>query len=494
MSIMSLLPRFAAVLAMSCLSVAYSWQESHESVKPPSREFRAAWVASVHNIDWPSRSGMSADAQKSEIMAIINKAAELNLNALIVQVRPNSDALYQSPYEPWSQWLTGTSGKNPGYDPLQFICQQAHAKGIEVHAWFNPFRALANANHSAAANHISRLRPDLLRKSGSQVCIDPGHPDSAKIATRAILDVVKRYDVDGVHLDDYFYPYPLSGQKWSVSQFKDDATYNKYGSGGRTSWRRENIDNFVRNLYNSVNKQRSSIRVGISPFGIWRPGVPSGIEAGVDSYEHLAADSRKWLSKGWVDYLAPQLYWRCEPQKQSFPALLKWWREQSSSRPVFPGIATARIKSSEDPGRPASEIIKQINYTRQIGKSQNGMAFWSMKSLMQNKDGICNQLKAVFTAPALPPAMPWKGSNPPAKPQIFASDRDNGTTLYWKPADNKARKWVVQAKYNGKWKTLKVLPSHVNNIVLNFTQMPSALAVRGICPYGSAGEAAAVKR
>lgn len=493
---MKLFPLFKSFLLSSLLAVqgvASAWQESNETVRPPAQEFRAAWVASVFNIDWPSRAGLSAAAQKAEIMAIIDKAVELNLNALMIQVRPNSDALYQSPYEPWSHWLTGTSGKHPGYDPLKFICDNAHAKGLEVHAWFNPFRALANPSHSAASNHISKARPDLIRSAGGQVWVDPGHPDSAKLAMRTIMDVVKRYDIDGVHLDDYFYPYPLSGQSWSPNQFNDNATYKKYGSGSKTSWRRDNIDRFVKNLYDNVNKEKPWLRVGISPFGIWRPGVPSGIEAGLDAYEQLAADSRRWLSKGWLDYLSPQLYWRCEPQKQSFPLLLKWWRDQSSSRPVFPGIASSRIKSSEDPGRPASEIIRQMNYTRQIGKKQNGMVFWSMKSLMQNRDGICGQMKSLFTAPALPPSMPWKGARNPAKPQIFASNSGEGTNLFWKPADNNARKWVVQAKYNGKWKTLRVLPAYTHKIALKLDKQPEALAVRGICPFGSMGAPAVVR-
>lgn len=484
-----------ALAVLSCASNAFAWHETASAVTHPSQEFRAAWVATVYNIDWPSRAGMSADAQKGEMNAIIQKAAELNLNALIVQVRPCSDALYASSYDPWSQWLTGTCGGHPGYDPLQYMCQAAHSYGIEIHAWFNPFRALGNVNQSTAANHITRQRPDLIRRSGSQLWADPGNPDAASRAMKTIMEVVKKYDIDGIHLDDYFYPYPLPGQKWSASQFDDNATFRKYGSGNKTEWRRKNIDNFVKELYGNVKGEKPWVRVGISPFGIWRPGTPSGIEAGIDAYEQLAADSRKWLANGWLDYLAPQLYWRCEPQKQSFPHLLQWWRAQSSSRPVFPGIASARIKSSEDPSRTSGEIINQMQYTRQLHKSKkeyNGMIFWSMKSLMSNKDGICQKMKQIFTAPALPTAMPWSGSNPPSKPKIFAANRPEGISLYWQANDSKARKWVVQAKYGSKWKTLRVVPAYVNKIVLPLNVKPSALAVRGVCPFGSFGEAAVV--
>lgn len=466
-----------------------AWTETRETVPSPPQEFRGAWVASIYNIDWPTSSSMSAEAQRQELVALVNKAHSLHLNAIIFQVRPQGDALYASSFEPWSQWLTGSQGKHPGYDPLAFLCHYAHEKGIEVHAWFNPYRAAASPKHSVASNHIMRQRPDLIRAAGGQVWVDPGHPDSSKLALRTILDVTKRYDIDGVHLDDYFYPYPYPGQSWSANQFNDNATYKKFGSGNKLNWRRNVIDNFVQSLYSSVKATKPWVRVGISPFGIWKPGVPRGIEAGINAQEQLAADSQKWLSKGWLDYLAPQLYWRCEPTKQSFPLLLQWWREQSSSRPVFPGIASARIKSAEDPGRSASEIIRQINYTRQIGKRQNGMIFWSMKSLLQNKDGICSQLSQIFTAPALPPSMPWVNSSIPHKPQVFASDNSQGTALYWKSTDNNIRKWVVQARYNNKWKTLSILPSHANKIQLHLDGQPQTLSVRGISPSGIVGEA-----
>lgn len=490
-------PLLAAILMAlgSATTSALAWNETTATVAPPSQEFRAAWVATVYNIDWPSRAGLSVDAQKGEMNAIVQKAAELNLNALIVQVRPCSDALYNSSYDPWSQWLSGVSGKHPGYDPLAYMCQVAHAYGIEIHAWFNPFRALGNVSQSAASNHISRQRPDLIRRSGSQLWADPGHPDAADRAMKTIMEVVKKYDIDGIHLDDYFYPYPLPGKSWSTGEFDDSSTFKRFGSGSKTEWRRRNIDQFVKNLYSNVKGEKSWVRVGISPFGIWRPGVPNGIEAGIDAYEQLAADSRKWLANGWVDYLAPQLYWRCEPQKQSFPLLLQWWRAQSSSRPVFPGIASARIKSSEDPSRTSGEIVNQIQYTRKLHKSKseyNGMIFWSMKSLMQNKDGINQKVKQLFTAPALPSAMPWCGSNPPGKPKIFAANRPEGLTLFWKANDTKARKWVVQARYGNKWKTLRILPAHADKVVLNLSGKPDALSVRGVCPYGSLGEPSVV--
>ena len=354
--------RFPLFHAFSCsllalASQALGWQTSGESVPAVPQEFRAAWISTVHNIDWPSRSGLSGAAQRAELLNILNTCAQLKLNAVFLQVRPNADALYRSSLEPWSQWLSGP-GVNPGYDPLAFAIQEAHRRGIELHAWFNPFRAKANVKHAVGRNHISLTRPDLMKRNGSVLLMNPSASASRDHALKVIMDVVRRYDIDGVHLDDYFYPYPTPGRAWSPASF---------GDGKSPSQRRGYIDDFVQDMYKSVKSSKPWVRVGVSPFGIWRPGVPGGIEAGVDAYEHLACDARKWLSRGWVDYLAPQLYWRCSPAKQSFPALMQWWAAQNSRRPVWPGIATARIMSSEDPGRPASEIAAQVNYSGRFG-------------------------------------------------------------------------------------------------------------------------------
>lgn len=406
--------RFPLFHAFSCsllalASQALGWQTSGESVPAVPQEFRAAWISTVHNIDWPSRSGLSGAAQRAELLNILNTCAQLKLNAVFLQVRPNADALYRSSLEPWSQWLSGP-GVNPGYDPLAFAIQEAHRRGIELHAWFNPFRAKANVKHAVGRNHISLTRPDLMKRNGSVLLINPSASASRDHALKVIMDVVRRYDIDGVHLDDYFYPYPTPGRAWSPASF---------GDGKSPSQRRGYIDDFVQDMYKSVKSSKPWVRVGVSPFGIWRPGVPGGIEAGVDAYEHLACDARKWLSRGWVDYLAPQLYWRCSPAKQSFPALMQWWAAQNSRRPVWPGIATARIMSSEDPGRPASEIAAQVNYSRSLARTAPGQCFWSIKSIMRNAGGIQKYLNRLYPSMAVPPAMPWCGTGTPGQPQNF---------------------------------------------------------------------------
>lgn len=351
-----------------------------------AQEFRGAWVASVYNLDWPSKPGLSAEAQKAELRALLNRAAELKLNAILLQVRPASDALYASRREPWSAFLTGQQGQSPGYDPLEFAINEAHARGIELHAWFNPFRAAIHTNDVLAANHVARTHPEWTRRYGGQLWLDPGEPDARRYVLDSIIEVVRRYAIDGVHIDDYFYPYPKGG-----AEFPDDATWERRGGGmSRADWRRDNINRFVEEMYRSVKGAKSSVKVGISPFGIWRPRVPATIEAGLDSYGQLFADSRKWLAEGWCDYLTPQLYWACEPAKQSFPVLLDWWRAQSTAgKPIWPGIATERIGSA----RPASEIARQIELTRR-GTSSPGHIHWSMKALMKNQGGIGTLLKS----------------------------------------------------------------------------------------------------
>ena len=350
-------------------------------------EFRGAWVASVHNLDWPSRPGLSAAEQKAELRTILNRAADLKLNAILLQVRPASDALYASRHEPWSAFLSGEQGVGPGYDPLAYAISEAHARGIALHAWVNPFRAATGSKAPPAANHVSRRHPEWIRAYAGQKWVDPGEPEARRYVLDVILDIVRRYDIDGLHIDDYFYPYPKGG-----ADFPDGATWARHGVGSglsKADWRRSNINRFVAEMYRAVKAEKPSVKVGISPFGIWRPGVPATTEAQLDCYGQLFADSRKWLAEGWCDYLAPQLYWSCEPAKQSFPVLLKWWRAQSTAgKPIWPGIAPDRIGSS----RPASEIARQIALTR-AGTAQPGHIHWSMKALMRDQGGVSTLLK-----------------------------------------------------------------------------------------------------
>ncbi len=453
------------LLAIVCMAGVPTAATASSQPPPLAREFRAMWIATAYNIDWPSKPGLSASAQQAELRRLLDTAVALRMNAVVFQVRPMSDAVYASSIEPWSHFLTGTMGKSPGYDPLAYCLREAHARGLEVHAWFNPFRALCNNSQPTSGNHITRTRPQITKRFSGQTWCDPGISESRSHALRVILDVVRRYDIDGVHLDDYFYPYPKEG----VS----------FPDGRSPAQRRAAINDFVSSLYHSVKKAKPWVRVGISPFGIWRPGVPEGIEAGLDSYEDLAGDSRKWLQNAWVDYLAPQLYWRINPKKQSFPMLISWWRDQGK-RPVWPGIATQRIGGSED-GRPASEIINQIHISRKVGRNWHGHIHWSAKSLLTDQGGIRGRLAAVYTEPALVPPMPWIKSSSPASPKISASQSRENTQIQWSP-DDEARRIVVQARYGSQWRTLRIAPDSRGGLTI---PRANAIALTAVDAYGN---------
>ena len=460
--------RLLFFLFLLTTSLSHAWQQVNENAPEPAREFRAAWVATVFNLDWPSRAGLSAAQQKSELLQIIEQASRLRLNAIILQVRPNGDAVYQSAIEPWSAWLSGP-GQNPGYDPLAYAISEAHRRGIEIHAWFNPFRATVSSK-PVGRGHISHRQPGWLLKAGSTTMLNPTRSQARGHVLKVIMDVVRRYNVDGVHLDDYFYPYP---------------PHHNVADGRTPAQRRAAIDSFVQELYRQIKATKPHIRVGISPFGIWQPGFPECVQAGVNAYEDLACDARKWLKEGWVDYLAPQLYWRCEGP-QSFPALMRWWSSINPSRPVWPGIASVRINSKEDPGRKAAEIGRQITFSRELARQSAGQLFWSWKSLGTNRGGIQQELQRFYRSIALPPAMPWSGSSRPARPSVQAQDSAGGCTITWQ---GNARKWVLQVGSKGRWFTMDVLPGNCNKITLpaRVANTLDRIAIRPISPTGVSG-------
>jgi uncharacterized lipoprotein YddW (UPF0748 family) len=403
-----------------------------DSEPPPlPREFRAAWVATVENIDWPSRRDLTVEQQQQELIAIVDKAAELKLNALIVQVRTSADSLYVSKLEPWSIYLTGQSGRAPEplYDPLQMWIEEAHRRGIELHAWFNPYRARVD-QYECAGSHISRARPDLVREYGKYLWLDPGEPDAAAHSLSVFRDVLARYDVDGVHIDDYFYPYPIKADETEVP-FPDDASWSKYqASGGllnRDDWRRDNVNRLIEGIYLATRELRPHAKFGISPFGIGRPGRAPEIE-GFDQYSKLYADAELWLHNGWCDYFTPQLYWPVDQRPQTFPILLDYWTgENRQARHLWPGLFTSRVG---DPRRPfpPGEVPRQIEVTRAKSASPGHLHF-SMKALMQNREGLADELKAgLYSQPAVVPASPWLDATPP-RPPISRVTREKATRV-----------------------------------------------------------------
>lgn len=357
-----------ALLALSCATI------------PPraerTRELRGVWVATVNNLDWPSRRDLTPEQQRAELTAMFDRFADLGLNAVFLQVRPAADAIYPSALEPWSEFLGG----DPGYDPLAFAIAEAHARGLELHAWFNPFRA----RHSSQTSPM----PAGALAYGDLGWFDPGDPEVRRKTIAVIVDVVKRYDVDGVHLDDYFYPYPVAG-----IQFPDDETYRAADTDlSRAEWRRRNVNHFVRDLHRAVKEVRD-VEVGISPFGIWRPGHPKQIR-GLDAYDAIYADSRLWLQRGWVDYLAPQLYWPIGKREQSFPALLRWWVSQDRHRRgIVAGISVNRVATGRANSVPPEEIARQLALVRRE-RGAIGFILFSARTLMEDRTGVGGVVKA----------------------------------------------------------------------------------------------------
>lgn len=440
---------------------------------PVPREFRGVWVATVGNIDWPSRPGLPVAAAREELLTILDRAQALHLNAVLFQVRPAGDALYESQIEPWSSYLTGRQGVAPvpKWDPLAFAVQEAHARGLELHAWFNPYRAKdIGYKGELSPLHMARRWPAAAKKYGKLLWMDPGEEVVREHTLRVILDVVKRYDIDGVHIDDYFYPYPETNWRKDFVPFPDDASYRKYersgGSLERDAWRRRNVDLLVESLHKGIRATKSWVKFGISPFGIWRPGEPAGVE-GFDAYQNIYADARLWLREGWADYFSPQLYWPINAPAQRYGELLRWWGEQNVfQRHLWPGNFTSRVGTRPD--WPAVEVVNQVIVTR-ADKTATGNVHFSMKALLNNQRGVADSLtNRVYRSPALVPASPWMPGQAPDAPSAWlvanGSSRTQaclGDALIAPP-----RWWVLRVQRDGNW-THRILPGEVRKFSMD---------------------------
>lgn len=463
---------------------------SHFSEQPLTelpREFRAAWVATVDNIDWPSVKGLSPERQRAEFVEIVRVAKESGLNALVLQVRPSADAFYASDLEPWSEFLNGEQGKapEPFYDPLRFAVEEAHKAGLELHCWFNPYRAW----HPAAkgkkhSSYIGSRNPELVKKYGKYEWMDPGEPAVRDRTLQVIVDVVRRYDIDGVHIDDYFYPYPIN-ENGSPVDFPDGPSWRAYqatgGSLSKADWRRENVNRMIKGINEAIHAEKPWVKFGISPFGIYRSGYPAGIVAGLDQYAELYADAKLWLNEGWCDYFTPQLYWPTHQTKQAYEPLLNWWlSENKQGRHVWPGNFTSRTNPKEG-NWPASEVAKQVEITR---KSQaGGNVHFSMKAILKNWNSVRTKLASFYWEPALVPASPWLKTDKVSAPDTLVRN-EKESTLTWEVVPG-ARFYVVQGLQDGKWRTLQVssLPSYKIT-----GKKPEKLAIRALDRVGKLSE------
>jgi len=471
------LHRTLALLALLAAARAFP-QTPQLLTDPPAvpRELRAAWMTPIWDRgfkDWPSSPGMTPDAQRAELRSMLDGAAAMGLNAVILHVRLAGDALYPTRYAPWSVMFSGASGvgPQPAYDPLAFAVTEAHARGLQLHAWFNPFRAvLPNVPGKMASTHVTKQHPDWIRKYGAQTWIDPGNPDARRFVLESILDVVRRYDVDGVHLDDYFYPYRESRvvtrrvRRKRVRTrveipFPDDKTWKKYGRAkgwtDRDAWRRANIDDFVQALYKGVKAIRPSVLVGISPFGIWRSGTPPGV-TGLDAFTEIYADSKHWLAEGWLDYVAPQLYWPLDGTEDRFRALDAWWRsENPQHRYVWPALYTSHVYGGGDPWS-LEEIPQQIatiRASRAGSPDPPGHIHFRLAALLADNGQLARRLASEYAQRALVPAFPWLGATAPASPEVSVVYGDGPASVVVSAADTVGvRWWLIQSRdRDGTW-------------------------------------------
>lgn len=375
----------------------------------PDSEMRGVWIATVANRDWPSKAGLTASQQRAELLTHLDTAVRNRLNTVFFQVRPTADALWPSPYEPWSQYLTGTQGKDPGWDPLGTAVEEAHARGLRLHAWFNPYRVATHADPTRlAASHPARENPDWVVTYGGKLFYDPGLPEVRAFVEDAMLDAVAKYPVDGVHFDDYFYPYPVAGQS-----FDDDAAYDEHGGGfpDRAAWRRDNIDRLVRETADRIKEVRPDARFGISPFGVWRNAATdplgSDTRAGVETYDDLHADTRKWVREGWIDYIVPQLYWNIGFAAADYAKLVPWWAEVANGSPTQLYVGEALYKAG-DPAQTAAwqeagELSRHLTLAGQYPQVR-GHVYFAAKDVAADRIGAMARVVADhYGQPAPPP-------------------------------------------------------------------------------------------
>ena len=505
----ALLQRFFCLCLLALLAgcAGLGLGPASTEVDPP-REFRALWVATVANIDWPSRPGLAVAEQRAEMRRIIDTARALRLNALVVQVRPAADAIYPSALEPWSEYLSGTQGVAPGadYDPLAEWVALAHAAGLELHAWFNPYRARHPSARSALApDHLAQRRPELVVRYGDTLWMDPGAPDAAAHTLAVIADVVRRYDIDGVHIDDYFYPYPVRSEAGGEQPFPDDASWQRYRATAgwfslrdRADWRRRNVDELVQAIGRTTHAIKPWVKFGVSPFGLGRPDLrPAGIE-GFSQYDKLYADVERWWQRGWVDYLAPQLYWPIAQTAQAFPVLLDYWAGANwRGRHLWPGLFTSRIDASEASWQP-EEIERQIALLRASGRA-DGHIHFSAAALVQNRRGVAERLaQTLYRDAALVPATPWL--RPPDWQPLAAPAlrwHCEGALRCGVDADGaapaQAATLIVATRRDGRWHWRIVTPSawRSEGLAIDMNEHGAALeavALHWLDRYGIAGE------
>lgn len=452
------------------------------------REFRAAWIATVANINWPSKNNLSVEQQKLEAVYLLDLLKNNNFNAVIFQVRPSADALYNSVYEPWSYFLTGEIGRRPEpyYDPLEFWVEEAHKRGLELHVWLNPYRAHhTNGGAVTAQSMVRRAADHVVRLKNGMYWFDPADQRTQDHASAVVSDIVKRYDIDGVHFDDYFYPYASYN---GGADFPDDKTWNAYrrngGSLSRADWRRDNVNKFIQRIYKEIKTEKNYVKFGLSPFGIWKPGYPAGI-TGSSQYDELYADAKLWLNEGWVDYFTPQLYWAIDPPRQSFTALLKWWQsENTHNRHLWPGLNTVAVRTNDRP----TEIVNQVRVTREILPQSVGAVHWSIAGLTKSPELLRRLKEGPYAQKALVPKSPWLKANPLLQPTLLLTDQKQSIFAKWlHKQPEQVVHWIFYVRYGQEWE-VEILDAPITSFELpkvKYGKSLNAVAVQAVDRLGN---------
>ncbi len=428
----------------------------------PKRELRGAWIATVSNIDWPTV-GANMATQQQQMRTILDKHKQAGLNAVYFQIRTQCDALYNSTFEPWSNVLSTAQGTNPGYDPLQFTIDECKKRSLELHAWINPYRAVINSNtlNTFSPNHIAVTRPDLLLSQGTLRILDPGKTEVWDYVNKIVMDVVRRYDIDGIHFDDYFYPYPPTAP---TLPFDDNATFtaSPRGISNIGDWRRANVDSLIKRTNDSIHATKPWVKFGVSPFGIWRNSSSDAAgsqTSGLQSYSDIYANSRKWIQNNWVDYLAPQLYWSIGLSVANYGVLIPWWNNNANARHIYSGMAAYKVNNggTDANWNNPSQIPNQIRLNRQHTNVLGGI-FYNTVSLNANPLGMRDSLiNDLWKRPALMPNMNWLDMIAPAPPTNVTASAvtNNSATVQWQTPPittnelQKARRFVIYRFVNG---------------------------------------------
>lgn len=443
----------------------------------PKREFRAAWIQSVNG----QFRGMPTEKLKQNLIGQLNSLQKAGINAIIFQVRPEADALYASRLEPWSRFLTGVQGKEPEpyWDPMQFMIDECHKRGMEFHAWINPYRTKTTLKSELAPNHVYNIHPEWFVTYGDQLYFDPALPESRRHICMVVSDIVSRYDVDAIHMDDYFYPYPIKGK-----DFPDDASFARFGGGfsNKGDWRRSNVNVLIKKLHETIREIKPWVKFGVSPFGIYRneSSDPLGSKTkGLQNYDDLYADVLLWAREGWIDYNIPQIYWHIGHPVADYETLMKWWARNTENRPLFIGQSVMNTVQNADPKNPSINQLPRKMALQRAYQTIGGSCQWPASAVVENAGKYRDALIAEYHKyPALPPVFDFMDNEAPAKVRKMKPVwTEDGYILFWtapkyKEEMNRAVQYVVY-RFNDKEKVNIDDPSHIVAITRdNFYKLP----------------------